>query len=363
MTINENKWVSVGSVQDFVNGKSSKVVDPYFNWFISSLTANIDNYKFDLFTKANIVSFIYLLLNPQFQSQIKKIRSHLDIPINGFENEEIFNKWTNTLRQAVIDYQSKKKIPLKQNKLITFIEKQAIKTTAGRMPLSMVFNNLEDVFILLFIKLLKIGKDRNGHLWGNFFYHLIITFNPKHLFASLLRLSREDNIYFISDDSFGSISLAIPLTLDTTINSIKKTVERNKSRILLTIKEMKRNSPSTDIESLKIKRDYFIYTFYTFHKSLRKRMEDTSDNIRKEMAVVDKAEELLSEEEYEEIDKLKWKSMRKIVSRMKQRIRQSFIDKSDGLGNLLTAIETTELTPYPEYVAGRLTTRRHPPKK
>lgn len=354
MKINENKWVSVGSIQDFINNKSSKIIDPYFDWFISSLNANINSYNLSQYTKANIVSFVYLLLNIQFQSQVRKIRNHLDIPTSGFENEEKFYKWRNVLYQAVIDYQNKKKIPLKQNRLITFIEKQAIKLTAGKMSSSTIINNLEDVFILIFMSLLKIGKDRNGELWSSFLYHLIFSFNPKTLIYASLKFDRKNEISFIND-GFGS-SLIIPLTLNSTINSITTIIDKNKAKILGKVREMKTESPKTSIETLDIKRDYFIYCYYTSHKSTRKRGENIYNNMRKELAVEDKAEELLNEEEYEAIEKLDWKSMRKIVSRVNKHIRQSYIDKSDGIGNLLSTIEATRPAPYPEYVTGRSVT-------
>jgi len=362
MNKDENKWISVGSIQNFVNDKSQKAVDPYFDWFISSIVANIDNFNFSQYTKANIVAFVYLLLNTQFQSQVKKIRNFLDIPVNGFENEEMFNKWRNSLYQAMIDYKNKRKIPLKQNLILTFIEKQAIKMSAGRMTMTTILNNLEDVFILIFMRLLKIGKDRNEELWGSLFYHLIITFNPKALLYGSQKFDRENDISLSTDD-FGSTNLIVPLSLNSTINSIITIIEKNKDRIMRKIGQMKKESPITSFEAFGIKRDYFIYNTYIAHKSPRKRMEETYENVRKELAVADKAEELLGEEEYEAIDNLDWKSMRKIVSRMKNRIKQSFIDKSDGIANLLTAIETTKPAPYPEFVAARLVTHRHPPKK
>jgi len=43
----------------------------------------------------------------------------------------------------------------------------------------------------------------------------------------------------------------------------------------------------------------------------------------------------------------------KIINRMKKRIKESFIDKSDTIGNLLTTIESTEPNPYPEFVKNR----------
>lgn len=355
MTINENekdlKWISVGSIKDFVEDKPQKAVDPYFDWFISSLAVNIDNYNLNQYARANLTSFIYLLLNTQFQSKVKKIRDYFDIPSNGFENEEMFNAWRNILYQAIIDYQNKKKIPLKQNKIITFVEKYAIKLTKGKMANSTIFNDLESVFIFILMDLLKIGEEGNGKLWSKFFYHSIITFDPKKIFDELSKFNRENEVLI------SPTNLSITITLKSTINSIKTTIDENKDKIVQTLEKMRTESPITNIETLDIKRDYFIYCYYTSHKSTKKRGKDIYENTRKELAVEDKAEELLNEAEYAAIEKLDWTSMRKIVSRMKQRTRQSFIDKSDGIGNLLSTIEATEPAPYPEYVAGRSVTR------
>lgn len=121
MTINKNgrdlKWVSAGSIKDFVEDKSQKAVDPYFDWFISSLTTNINNYNLSQYAKANIVSFVYLLLNTQFQSAVKEIRNNLDIPENGFVDLDAYHKWRNGFSQSINDYQKARKIPLKQNKI------------------------------------------------------------------------------------------------------------------------------------------------------------------------------------------------------------------------------------------------------
>ncbi|MFA6501325.1 MAG: hypothetical protein WCT85_00900 [Parachlamydiales bacterium] len=311
----------------------------------------------DPYTKSNLISFIYLLLNINFQSAIKKMREYLDIPTNGFSDTESYYRWRNTFFQAVGDYQKAKKISLKQNRVITFTEKQIVKLLKGKVSLSTVFQNPEDALVIVVLKLLRIGKDRNIKLWGRFFYHLIFTFNPKELFSGLHDLDVRNDKISISKDYFsGSVSLVIPLALESTINSIQTMIKKNKSIILQTIKELRVESSKTNIEALNIKRDYFIYNTYTSHKSQNKRFEDIYDNVRKEIAVTDRAEVLLKKAEFETIESLGWESMRKIVSRMNKRIKQSFTDKSDGIGNLFNAIESTEPAPYPEFVADRLIT-------
>jgi len=353
---NENiKWFSVGSIQDFVNEKSTKVVDPYFDWFISSLLANIDNYNCSQYIKTNIVSFVYLLLNPQFQSAVRKIRENLDIPENGFTDINLYNKWKNNFFQAVNDYQKAKKIPLKQNKIITFIEKQSMKLFKGKVSMSTIFQNPEYMFVVVIMKLLRIGNDRNLKLWSSFFYHIIFTFDPKELLDNLYKFDIQDNEFSISEDYFsGIVSLNIQLSLDSTINSIQTIIKKNKDKIQQIIKEMKAKSPKTDLQALEIKRDYALYKNYISFKGTKNKSADNYEgNIRKQDHAFEQTKHLYKFRTEEKMYDYEVDNIVKIINRMKKRIKESFIDKSDTIGNLLTTIESTEPNPYPEFVKNR----------
>lgn len=354
MKINEDIWISISSIQDFVNDKSQKVVDPYFDWFISSLVTNLNSYNLSQSTKSNLISFVYLLLNTQFQTAVRKIRNSLDIPENGFTDLDTYYKWRNDFLQAVNNYQKAKKIPLKQNKVITFIEKQTIKVFKGKVPISTIFQKPEDMLAIVIIKLLKIGKDRNLTLWSSFLYHLIFTFNPKELFDNLHRFDIQDNEFSISEDYFsGSVNLTIPLNLNSTINSIQTTIEKNKTKILQTIEEMKVKSPKTALRAREIERDYALYKSYIPFKATKYRGDSYQSNYRKEDHAFEKSEKYYHFETQEKMDNYNVESIRKVVDRMKDRIRESFIDKSDTIANLLTEIENTTPAPYPEYVKNR----------
>lgn len=327
---------------------NKNVMDPYFNNFVSSLTTSINGNDLDQNTKSNLVSFIYLLLNKRFQQMIKEIRVSMDIPKNGFESMQSYYEWRNVFFRLVNDYQRAKKIPLKQNKVITFIEKEVLKASGGRMSISGIFQYPEHSFVLALTKRLRISS-RNSELWHIFLYHLIFTFSPKELIKDLH--NRHDRLITIHNHD-----LSIQLSAESTINSLRKIIDDNRKSILEAIKEIKKKSANTKAETFDIKRDYFIYTTYISHKSSRKHGENIYQNTRKELEVSEKAEEMLSNKQFEKIDNLDWASMRKIVSRMNERIDGSFIDKADGIGNFLESLRTTKPTPYPEYVAGRLIT-------
>lgn len=348
------EWIPVGLIEDFVNNKSEKGIDPYFDWFISSLVSNLKNYQPSNFVKSNVSLFVYLLLNQQFQSTIRKIRDAFDIPINGFTSEIEYNQWRNGFFQAVNDYEKAKKIPLKVNKVITYIEKQIIRLSKGRWNINQLLRNPEDEFSIIVVKRLNIGQESNFKLWSSFIYHLIFTFNPRLLLESMNKIDIENSIIkIVKDDFYNTTSIMVPLNLDTTINSIQTMIEKDKTNILKTIEEMKTTSPKTTSQAQEIERDYMLYKNYTSFKTTKTRGDFYQYNLRKEDNAFEKSEKYFSFKTDEKRDDYNVEAIRKIVNRMKNRIRDSFIDKSDTLANLLTEIKDITPAPYPEYVENR----------
>lgn len=353
MKINENKWVSVGSIRDFVN-KPNTAVDPCFDWFISSLVANLKNYQISDFIKGNITIFVYLLLNPKFQIIIRKIRDAFDIPINGFTSENDFYQWRNNFYQAINDYKNAKKIPLKLNKIITYTEKQIIRLSKGTWNIKVFLDNPEDIFSIIVVKRLNIGQDYNFHLWGAFIYHLIFTFNPQQLLQNSVQVDSERNKLKISQDGFfNTTTITIPLNLDSTVNSLKTIIENNKNLIQDKVKQLKEKSSITSIESLEIERDYLLFKSYVPFKGTKRSNKGYGGNIRKQDFAFEQTKHLFKFKTEEEMYDYEEDNIVKIINKMRKRIKQSFTDKSDAFGNLLSEIESTVPSPYPEYVENR----------
>lgn len=355
MKINEDKkWISAGSIENFVNNNAEKVVDPYFDWFISSLVTNLKNYQISDFAKGNISQYVYLLLNPQFQSTVRKIRDVFDIPINGFVDTKTYNQWKNGFYQAVNDYKNAKRISLKVNRVITFTEKQIIKLSKGKWDIRVFLDNPEDVFSIVVVKKLNIGQNLNFKLWSNFIYHLLFTFDPHQLLENVCKIDTDrSKLQIVQDDFFNSTSIVIPLNLDSTINSIRSTLNDEKDLIVETVKQLKEKSTNTTIESFELERDYALFKSYVPFKGTKRSNKGYGGGTRKQDYAFEQNENKYhfknqkAEEEYN-VD-----AIVKLVSRIKKRSKIAFEDKSDSLNNIVTEIEATIATPYPEYTNRR----------
>lgn len=355
MKINEDaKWISVGSIEDFVANQSEKVVDPYFDWFITSIVTNLKNYQLSNFTKSNISLLVYLLLNTQFQSTVRKIRESLDIPQNGFIDEKEYNSWRNGFYQAVNDYKGAKKIPLKLNRVITFTEKQIVKLSKGKWDIKVFLDNPEDIFSIVVVKRLNIGQDCNFKLWSNFIYHILFTFNPHGLLDNISKIDNERNeLQIIKDDFFNTTSIVIPLNLDSSINSIKTILLNERGLIAENVKQLKKRSISTSIESFEIERDYALYKSYIPFKGTKRSNKGYGGSVRKQDHAFEQNEDKYHFESKKAKKDYEVNVIVKLISRIKKRSKIVFEDKSDSLSNIVTEIETTIPTPYPEYTNRR----------
>lgn len=338
---NENiKWISVGSIQDFINDKSPKAIDSYFDWFISSLLANLKNYKVDKLIELNFNLFVYLLLNEKFQKTIIKLKHFLGVPLEGFKDENSAEQWNNELARAFSNYIKGEKIETKQMKRLVFLNKQirTILKFKNKESSNWLLSNPRGIFQIIVLRRLNISST----IWTVLCQHLLFDFNPQKLLRDLSAFDVKEydlSLDFEKNEYFGFRTIMVPLTSESTLNSILKLIESHKNEIEKQIQIAREEDVKITTETANLKRDYFVFKNYLVFKTTKSRGDTYITNKRKEEHVYDMAEKYLSEKEQEELINYDWGAMRKIVSRMKSRIKEFFLDKSDGFGILLTEME------------------------
>lgn len=324
MRKNTPAWKTV-NYQEFRTKKPTTKIDPRIDWFISSLLANYKQYELDESAKSQLIFFVYLFLNAEFQSFLLQLRKLLSIPENGFSNASEFRAWQTVFNQSAYNFKTNSPVDNKFIKVLQFLELKMgrlIRPTNSRIKIE----DPDEELLHVLVKALRIDQ-LFYFQWFLFLQSVLFLLNPKQFLDNLSHQTQEENI------SFEPHKISISLTRNSTLNSIKAILDTNKDDIRKTIQGIKTRTKETAMEVQYLDRDYAIYKSYINHSSTKKRGDDIIYNIRKETHVMDEAESV------EDIENLDFGSIRKIASRMKNRIQSTFSDKQSVFNAVIAEIE------------------------
>lgn len=330
MRKNTPSWKPI-DYQEFKAKKPTTKIDPRIDWFISSLLANYKQYELDESAKSQLIFFVYLLLNVDFQPFLLRLRKLLSIPEHGFIKASEFQAWQTTFNQSGYNFKTQNPIDKRFNKVLQFLELKMGRLIRQPKSKSMIENPDEELLHVL-VKELQI--DRPFYFqWLLFLQSVLFLPNPQQFLNNLSHQTQEESI------SFEQYKISIVLTKKSTLNSIKATLDKNKADIRKTIQGIKTRTKETALEVQYLDRDYSAYKFYIGQNATQL---DSYMNKRKEDRVLDEIE--LPSKKYpgEDYD---YGSIRKIASRMKKRIESTFSDKRSIFNAVIDEIEHASLTP------------------
>lgn len=307
---------------------NNKHIDSKIDWFISSLLTSYKQYKLDESAKSQLIFFIYLLLNPEFQAFLIRLRTLLSIPENGFVEVSEFRVWQTAFNQSAYNFKTENPIDEKFIKVLQFLELKM-----GRLIRPIKSNataeDPDEELLHVLVKELRI--DRPFYFqWLLFLKSVLFLPDPKQFLDNLAHQAQEEKVLF---DPY---KITIMLTRKSTLNSIKATLDKNKTDIRKTIQGVKTRTKETALEVHNLDRDYLAYKIYTGYKSTRKRGDDSVFNVPKGNYVQGIAQELDDDLGLGKIDDV---SIGKIVNRMNTRISNIFSDKRSIFNAVIDEIE------------------------
>lgn len=147
--------------------------------------------------------------------------------------------------------------------------------------------------------------------------------NPKHFLDSLARNPQEEQMRIEGS------TLTISITRETTLNSIRVLLDKNKEKVNRAILDVKDRVKETELEVEFLDRDYQAYKIYSNYSA----KDNKYSRDRKVDQVIEKMDNQSNMEEFNE------GSIRKIASRMNQRIESTFTDRQRVFESVLDKIE------------------------
>jgi hypothetical protein len=160
-----------------------------------------------------------LILNPLFQSEIKRAREYLDIPINGFVNEEERDVW---LAKKTLDIESKTKQKQRdfENQKISIYELMSKANIS--IGLESLISKITRDIIKKFISSKSIRRE---------YVISYLLFNHYNENEALKNIRILDNLALIRgvNDTEKSENFIIEIFPDTDLSDIKDILEKNKS--------------------------------------------------------------------------------------------------------------------------------------
>lgn len=321
MKIADNKptisWVDVDRKRT-PKSHNDKIPPSNIDWFISSLLANYKQYKLDPSIKSQLIYFIYLLLNKDFQSFLIRLRTLFNVPKDGFIDIADFKSWEKGFNQSANEYKAKGHTDNSFEKILKYYESKTGKRVQSLRTKSIQDNPTEEIVHVL---LSDFGIPRSFYFpWLMFISSILFMPNPKHFLDSLARNTQGENLKI--DDN----KLTITLTRNSTINSIGNLLKNNSSAINRAIQTIKNKVKETELEVEFLERDYKAYKIYSNYSA----RDNKYSRDRKVDKVIEKMADHL--EEYNE------GSIRKIASRMNQRIESTFTDRQHIFESVLERI-------------------------
>ncbi len=328
MRIVDNKptisWVNVDKKQapEYNNGN----IPPNIDWYISSLLANYKQYKLDPSTKSQLIYFIYLLLNKDFQSFLIRLRTLFDISKDGFEENADFKSWEKDFNQSANTFRREGITDKRFERILKYY----VSNTGKQVQFLKTKEKQEDpTEEIVHVLLLGFGIPRNFYFpWLMFMSSILFMPNPKHFLDSLARNPQEEKM------KIEGSTITISITRETTLNSIRVLLDKNKVKVNRAIQDAKDRVKETELEVEFLDRDYQAYKIYSNYSA--------RDNKYSSERKVDKVNEKLRLPSKKYLgEDFNDGSIRKIASRMNQRIESTFTDRQRVFESVLDKIEQT----------------------
>lgn len=308
-----------------IKDKNVGVINPSIDEYINKLLGTADEYNLNGQAKKILNYVIYLILNENFQYMLRSCRIALYMPIDGFKNEEEQALWEVKFRKVVNKYHNGETIDKGTQFLIDEIEREKKRPLVDKEPKegAVIINMCSDSISVVsdFIyKFLNFRNTKNIVYWMIIIKRLLLFNTPKEVVNHINNWSTVFGVESLNfEQKNNRINMSITLYPDTTIKDIKRLIEKKRNLISNEIKKIKGAVRKNESKTDDIKRDYLIYRTYINHKSTQKRGDNIHFNIKKEEAVKNMAEEITNGVEYLELE-----SIRKIVSRINKRIKNTF---------------------------------------
>src|SRR3989338_5792758 len=246
-------WVDVGRKQTPSNNNNK--IPPNIDWFVSSLLANYKQYNLDASSKSQLIYFVYLLLNVDFQHFLVKLRTLLDIPQDGFNDISDFHKWQIMFDKSADDFSMQKTIDKRFIKILKYLDSKI-----GRRinPTKLQTKQEDPTDELLYVLVKEFEIDRTFYSqWLLFLKSVLFEPNPKQLLDNLAHHIQEEKLFIDNN------KVSITLTRKSTINSIRETLNKNKDIVNQAIQDIKDRAKETELEVENLDRDYKAYKIYS----------------------------------------------------------------------------------------------------
>ncbi len=307
-----------------IKDKNISIISPIIDEYINKLLDTADKYNLNGQAKKILNYVIYLILNENFQYMLRSCRIALYMPIDGFKNEEEQILWEVKFRKVVNKYHNSETIDKGTKFLIDEIERKKKRPLVNKEPKegAVIIDICSDsIFVVsdFIYQFLKFRNTKNMVYWIIIIKRLLLFNTPKEVVNHINNWSTvfgAESLNF--EQKNNRINMSITLYPDTTIKDIKRLIEKKRNIISDEIKKIKGAVRKNESKTDDIKRDYLIYRTYINHKSTQKRGDDIYFNVKKEEEVKNMAGKSINGVEYLELE-----SIRKIVSRMNKRIKNS----------------------------------------
>jgi len=328
MRIVDNKptisWVDVNRKQTPENHKGK--IPPNIDWFISSLLANYKQYRLDPSTKSQLIYFIYLLLNKDFQRFLIRLRALFDVPKDGFVDINDFKSWEKSFNQSTNEFRTKGHTVIRFEKILKYYESNTGKRVQFLKTKARQEDPIEEIVHVL---LSDFDIPYNFYFpWLIFMSSILFMPNPKHFLDSLARNPQEEKM------KIEGSTITISITRETTLNSIRALLDKNKEKVNRAIQDVKDRVKETELEVEFLDRDYQAYKIYSNYSA--------RDNKYSSERKVDKVNEKLRLPSKKYLgEDFNDGSIRKIASRMNQRIESTYSDRQRVFESVLDKIEQT----------------------
>lgn len=323
------------------NGTAGQI-DPRIDEYINSLLEEAKEYELSGRSK-NILNYtIYLILNANFQYILRTMRLGLSMPIDGFENDNEIGLWKAKFREIVKRYHAKEIVEPETKIMIGEIEKKmggALVYSEKKVHGILIIDMYDDAISIaaqFILEFLKFKNTKNVVYWLNILKKLLIFDSPAKVLIYLQNIGKtagEQDVFIELQNN--RIVITIVMYPDTTFKDLEQLIEVKRSKISKRLKEIRNSSRKNQSKTDDINRDYFIYRTYLDHKSTRMRGEDYYFNVTKADAVKKIAEKSVEKKETQKAKYLELGSIRKIVSRMNKRIKNTLPNSPTELNMFL----------------------------
>ncbi len=321
--------------------RNDNIINTRVDKYITTLLNKAKEYDLSSNSRKILNFVVYLLLNTNFQYILRSFRLGLGMPIDGFETEEEITIWKIKFKEMVDKYHSKKTIEPGMKSLICQIEKKmggvlvySEKSVNGVLAVDMHDDTITMVAQFM-LEFLKFKNTKNVIYWLEIIKRLLLFDSPEKVLIYLQSLGKtagEQDVFIELRNNRTIITMV--MYPDTTFKDLRQLVEDKRDKISKQLKEIRNSSIKNQAKTSDIKRDYFIYKTYIDHRINRGRDENYYFNVSKAEAVRKEAEKTTdkstSAAKYLEPD-----SIRKIVNRMKQRIKNVFPNNPEALSAFL----------------------------